>query len=164
MASREMNSHFTFQSDSKAATDRFARMCAEAVRESVTVALNGELGSGKTRFVRAFCEGLGIDPAEVSSPTFVLMQLYEGLKWTVSHFDTYRLGDSDEFLAMGAEEYLLDPGYICLIEWADRIAEILPSDHLLLEIRQTGVTERHIEVTAFGPRSREMLTRIQQKI
>ncbi len=159
-----MKLQFTFQSDSEAATDRFARACAEAISEGITLALNGELGSGKTRFVRAFCVGLGMDPADVSSPTFVLMQLYQGPKWAVSHFDTYRLGDPDEFLALGAEEYLLDPDHICVIEWANRVADILPADHLAIEIRQTGTTERQFEVSSAGRRSGEMLERIQQKV
>lgn len=159
-----MKLQFTFQSDSEAATDRLARTCAEAISEGITLALNGELGSGKTRFVRAFCGGLGIDPGEVSSPTFVLMQLYQGPKWTVSHFDSYRLGDPDEFLALGAEEYLLDPNHICVIEWASRVADILPADCLSIRIRPTGVTERQFEVSSSGSRSGELLQRIQQKV
>ena len=157
-----MTSSHIFLSDSEASTDRFAAVCANAVTEGITLALNGELGSGKTRFVRAFCEGLGIPPSEVTSPTFVLMQLYRGPNWIVSHFDTYRLGDPDEFLALGAEEYLLDPDHICVIEWANRVAEILPTDHLSLEIRQTGITERQFDLSAKGPRSDALLARIQQ--
>jgi tRNA threonylcarbamoyladenosine biosynthesis protein TsaE len=157
-----MTSNLTFLSDSESSTDRFAVACADAVTEGITLALHGELGSGKTRFVRAFCVGLGIDPAEVTSPTFVLMQLYRGPKWNVSHFDTYRLGDPDEFLALGAEEYLLDPDQICVIEWADRVSEILPLDHLSVEIRQTGATERQFELSPGGTRSDSLLARIRQ--
>jgi tRNA threonylcarbamoyladenosine biosynthesis protein TsaE len=159
---RQMTSHLTFLSDSEESTDEFASTCAGAITEGITLALNGELGSGKTRFVRAFCEGLGIDSSDVTSPTFVLMQLYRGPNWTVSHFDTYRLGDPDEFLALGAEEYLLDPDHICVIEWANRVAEILPPDHLSVEIRQTGATQRQFELSAAGPRSDALLARIRQ--
>ena len=157
-----MTSHLSFFSDSEASTDQFAAVCANAVSEGITLALDGELGSGKTRFVRAFCNQLGIAPSEVTSPTFVLMQLYRGPNWTVSHFDTYRLGDPDEFLALGAEEYLLDPDHICVIEWANRVAEILPPDRLSVVIRQTGTTERQFELSAAGPRSDALLARIQQ--
>ncbi len=159
-----MTSTLTFRSDSEVSTDRFAAACADAIDEGITIALNGELGSGKTQFVRAFCEGLGIDPSEVSSPTFVLMQLYQGSKWSVSHFDTYRLGDPDEFPALGAEEYLLDPDYVCVIEWANRVATILPTDHLAVEIRQTGATERQFELSADGPRSKGLLARIRRNL
>ncbi len=160
----QMKSHLTFQSDSEDATDRLATVCARAVTGGITLALNGELGSGKTRFVRAFCASLGIDPSEVSSPTFVLLQLYQGPDWTVCHFDTYRLGDPDEFLALGAEEYLLDSDYVCLIEWASRVAEILPADHLSIEIFQTGATERQFELSSYGPHSDSLLVRIRQNI
>jgi len=159
-----MKSHFTFSSDSEASTDQFAAVCADAVTEGITVALNGELGSGKTRFVRAFCEGLGIAPSEVTSPTFVLMQLYRGPNWAVSQFDTYRLGDPDEFLALGAEEYLLDPDHICVIEWANRVTEVLPTDHLSVEIRQTGATERQFDLSTAGLRSASLLARIRENL
>ncbi len=157
-----MASQLTFTSGSEAATERFAALCADAVHEGLTIALRGELGSGKTHFVRAFCAGLGIDRSAVSSPTFVLMQLYQGDRWTVSHFDTYRLADADEFLALGAEDYLTDPDCVCLIEWADRVAGILPDDHLRLSIEQTGTTERVLDLSATGPRSQAVVAAVQQ--
>ena len=152
----------TFVSHSEAATDEFAALCARSLNCGLTIALNGQLGSGKTRFVRAFCEALGIDPSLVTSPTFVLMQLYQSDRWTVSHFDTYRLGDVDEFLALGAEEYLADPDNVCLIEWADRIAELLPHDHVTLSIQQTGATQRTFELSADGPVSDELVRRVAE--
>lgn len=156
-----MRPPLTFDSDSETSTDHFAVTCASSVTEGLTIALNGELGSGKTRFVRAFCQGLGIESSRVTSPTFVLMQLYQGTRWSVVHFDTYRLADADEFLALGADEYLLDPHHICLIEWAGRVDAVLPHDHLRVEISQTGLTQRRFELWSRGPVSAELVERVR---
>lgn len=158
-----MATHLTFISNSESATDLFGTLCARSIRSGLTIALSGQLGSGKTRFVRAFCAGLGIDPALVTSPTFVLMQLYRGECRTVSHFDTYRLADADEFLALGADDYLNDPECVCLIEWADRVADILPPDRLSISIRQTGATQRTFELSAQGLTSEALLAAIAQE-
>ncbi len=151
-----------FHSDSEAETDRFARWCAAGVPAGLTFALTGDLGSGKTHFVRGFCAGLGVRPADVTSPTFVLMQLYRGTMYTVCHFDTYRLGDPDEFLALGAEEYLEDPNCVCVIEWADRVESLLPSDHVRLSIRATGPTQRQITMTPGGPQSHLLVESVRR--
>lgn len=145
-------------------TDHFAATCAMSVKTGLTVALHGQLGAGKTRFVKAFCTGLGINPTEVTSPTFVLMQQYRGPRWPVCHFDTYRLADKDEFLALGAEELLLDPEQICLVEWADRVAEIIPNDHLLVKIEHTGPTDRQFDLTSFGSVSDGLLERVRRQL
>lgn len=159
-----MTSQLSFESDSEAATDRFAGICADCMETGLTIALNGELGSGKTRFVRAFCSELGVDPTLVTSPTFVLMQLYQGTDWAISHFDTYRLADSDEFQALGADDYLYDQQHICLVEWADRVTEILPPDHLRLNIHQTGATTRSFVLTAGGVLSTELVNRVRGRL
>ena len=149
-----------FVSTSEGQTDEFGRVCGAAVLEQLTIALQGELGAGKTRFVRAFCEGLDVDASRVISPTFVLMHLYQGSRWPVSHFDAYRMGDPDEFLAIGADEFLSDPERICLIEWADRVAEVLPPDRVTVEIAQSGRRERRFVLTAGGARSHRFLARL----
>ena len=142
-------------------TDQFAAMCAGSITAGLTIALNGQLGAGKTRFVKAFSHAMGIDPSLVTSPTFLLMQLYQGTQWTVGHFDAYRLADHEEFLALGADEYLLDPQYVCLIEWASRVEAVLPEDHLEVEISQTGPTQRHFDLRPLGPVSGEFLERVR---
>lgn len=159
-----MAAAFRFVSQSESATDAFAAHCAASVEGGLTMALNGQLGSGKTRFVRAFCAALGIDPTLVTSPTFVLLQLYQAERWTVCHFDTYRLGDVDEFLALGAEDYLTDQDHVCLIEWADRVTEILPADRVTISIEQTGACERAFELSAGGPVSAALLEGLRQRL
>jgi tRNA threonylcarbamoyladenosine biosynthesis protein TsaE len=152
-----MTSSLTVISRSEAETDAIGTCLAHALSQGLTLALNGELGSGKTRFVRALCAGLEIDTATVNSPTFVIQQLYTDGRIPVAHMDTYRLGDIDEFLAIGVEEYLNSEDWICLIEWADRFSEILPVDHLAIHIRQLGETVRQFEFTATGPQSAKAL-------
>ncbi|MCH2209797.1 MAG: tRNA (adenosine(37)-N6)-threonylcarbamoyltransferase complex ATPase subunit type 1 TsaE [Fuerstiella sp.] len=157
-------SHITFHSESEAQTHNFAAVCATSVSVGLTIALNGQLGSGKTYFVRSFCRHLGIDPSIITSPTFVLQQVYECPEWTVSHFDTYRLADHDEFLALGAEDDLFDPQRICFVEWAERITEILPKDHLLVEIRQSGPTARRFDLISRGPVSDNIVNKVRGKL
>jgi tRNA threonylcarbamoyladenosine biosynthesis protein TsaE len=120
------------------------------------VALVGPLGAGKTHLTRAIAEGLRVaNPAAVNSPTFVLIQEYPG-PVPVYHFDTYRLTGPREFAELGVEEYFAGDG-VCVVEWADKVAEVLPADHLLVEIAPTGPTSRRFALTATGPRHTRLL-------
>lgn len=157
-----MSSPLTLLSHSEADTDALGAVLAESLTEGLTIAFNGELGSGKTRFVRALCAGLGIDTRTVNSPTFVIMQQYTDGRIPVAHIDTYRLADVDEFLATGADEYLESEEWLTVVEWADRISEVLPEDCLQIDIRQVGETAREFRITAFGPRSRVVLDAMSQ--
>jgi len=157
-----MSSVITFQSHSEEETDQLGASLAGVLSQGLTIALDGQLGSGKTRFVRALCEALGIDTISVNSPTFVILQQYTDGRIPVAHMDTYRLSDIDEFLAIGAEEYVDSEEWLTLIEWADRIAPILPADRLTITIRQVGETQREFALAASGPRSEAILTALQQ--
>jgi tRNA threonylcarbamoyladenosine biosynthesis protein TsaE len=119
------------------------------------VALVGTLGAGKTRLVQSIAVALGADRRLVSSPTFVLIQEYEAAL-PIFHCDTYRLRNVAEFLDLGVDEILQSDG-VCLIEWADRVAEILPPDHLRIDIDVTGPTARHFRLQAGGPKSALLL-------
>src|SRR5262245_57352159 len=121
-----------FLSRSEADTERLGAALAAAVEPGSVVALVGDHGAGKTRLVQATATALGVDRRAVSSPTFVLIHEYDG-RLPVWHFDTYRLRDVDEFLELGAEE-LLSSGGVSFVEWADRVAEALPADHLRIEL------------------------------
>jgi tRNA threonylcarbamoyladenosine biosynthesis protein TsaE len=95
------------------------------------VLLEGELGAGKTCFVRGLCEGLGGDPTQVNSPTFVIMQEYlvdAGIR--LIHIDAYRLSGEDDLESIGWDELLRDPHAIIAIEWPSKIADALP-DHAI---------------------------------
>jgi tRNA threonylcarbamoyladenosine biosynthesis protein TsaE len=120
------------------------------------VALVGTLGAGKTFLTRAVAEGLGVgDSRVVSSPTFVLIQEYQG-RLPIYHFDAYRLHSEAEFSDLGAAEYFEGHG-ICLVEWADRVSNCLPPEHLHIAITITGEKSRNVKLTAQGPRFEVLL-------
>ena len=115
----------------------------------------GPLGAGKTRLVQSIATALGADRRSVNSPTFILIQEYDA-PLPIFHCDTYRLRNVDEFLDLGVEE-MFRSGGVCLIEWADRVTEVLPDDRLQIGIEVLGPTERRFTLTALGPQSVESL-------
>lgn len=145
----------------ESATDRLGASIAEAITSGFVIELNGQLGAGKTRLVRAICGSLGIDTKQVNSPTFVLLQLYTDGRIPVAHFDTYRLGDVDEFLAIGADEFTQHSDWLCLIEWAERVTECLPTDRLRIDITATDADSRRFEFSGSGLSSFTLLQRIK---
>ena len=132
-----------FDLPDEAATERLGRRIAGVLVPDAVVGLVGPLGAGKTRLVKAIAAGLGIDPDLVSSPTFVLIHEYEGGRLPVYHFDAYRLGSPEPFEALGASDYWRAGG-VCLVEWADLVAELLPDDAWWLRIETTGPTARRV--------------------
>ncbi|MDE6129840.1 MAG: tRNA (adenosine(37)-N6)-threonylcarbamoyltransferase complex ATPase subunit type 1 TsaE [Lachnospiraceae bacterium] len=96
--------------------------------------LIGDLGVGKTVFTKGFAKGLGI-AEHVSSPTFTILQVYEGGRLPFYHFDVYRIGDVEEMEEIGYEDCFFGEG-VCLIEWADLIAEILPKCYTQVIIKK----------------------------
>ncbi len=143
-------------------TDRLGASIAESITDGIVIELNGQLGAGKTRLVRAICGSLGIDTNKVNSPTFVLLQLYTDGRIPVAHFDTYRLGDIDEFLAIGSDEFTQGGDWLCLIEWAERVDECLPADRLRIDISATDADSRRFEFSSFGPSSAKLVQRIKE--
>lgn len=137
-----------FTSHSPADTDRLALAFIKVLPQRATIALCGTLGAGKTRFVQGLAAAAGIDPATVTSPTFVLCQQYTGAR-RLYHLDAYRLHDADEFRELGTDE-LYDEPALTLIEWADKVEPALPDSYLLVRIEVTGETSRQIQLTAVG--------------
>lgn len=132
------------------------RRLGEALFPNARLALIGPLGAGKTFFARALAEGLGVaDPRVVTSPTFVLIQEYVG-RLPIYHFDVYRLPCATEFMDLGVHEYFASDG-VCLIEWADRVADYLPSERLEVHLEPTSERTRNLEMIAYGPRYCELL-------
>ena len=126
-----------------AAVPTAAQTLATAIAEGgyTVVAFEGEMGAGKTTLIRALCAALGVTD-EVSSPTFALVNEYrDGHGQPVYHFDFYRLDSVEEAARVGAVEYF-DSGYLCLVEWPGRVAELLPPHHLLVELQATGPESR----------------------
>lgn len=125
--------------DSEDETARLGRAIAEIVEAGTVIGLVGPLGAGKTRLSRAIAEALGVEPGAISSPTFVLIQEYDG-NLPVYHFDTYRLTAPSAFEDLGVADYW-DSG-VSLVEWADRVGELLPPDRWTITLEPTGATTR----------------------
>jgi tRNA threonylcarbamoyladenosine biosynthesis protein TsaE len=130
---------------SEAETERIGRALARLARPGLVIGLVGTLGAGKTRLARALAEALGVDPGAIASPTFVLIHEYQG-RIPVYHFDAYRLGGPDDFDALGASDYWSEGDGLCLIEWADRVADRLPRETWWVRIASTGDEGRRIRV------------------
>lgn len=108
------------------------------------VALFGDLGTGKTRFIKGVCKGLGVQE-HVASPTFTLINEYTGRETNVFHFDFYRIKTISELDEIGFDEYLYGDG-VCLIEWADRVKALLPSNRFDVFLK-LGEDENTREIT-----------------
>ena len=133
-----------------AATDAFGVALGERLFPGAIVALNGQLGAGKTHLVRAIAAGMKVrNLAAVNSPTFVLIQEYAA-RLPIAHFDTYRLGSAREFAELGVSEYF-EAGGVCLIEWAEKVTDVLPADRLTVTLTVTGPQSRRAELVAGGP-------------
>ena len=144
-----------FTARSEDDTEDLGRSLGKALAQGGVVALVGSLGAGKTRLVQAIACALGADRRTVNSPTFILIQEYDA-RLPIFHCDTYRLRSVDEFLDLGIDEAFQSAG-VCLIEWADHVAAVLPDDRLQIEIEVLGATERQFAMTALGRRSGEIL-------
>lgn len=139
-----------------AETEALGHRLGELLFPNAVIALIGPLGAGKTHFVRAVAEGLGIrNPLAVTSPTFVLIQEYPA-RLPIFHFDAYRLACPREFLDLGVNEYY-EAGGVCLIEWADRVIEALPKEYLRIEIEPLDENHRRFHITAIGERHQQLL-------
>jgi len=143
-----------------AATDALGFALGTLLFPGAVVALNGQLGAGKTRLVRAIAAGLGVrNLAAVNSPTFALIQEYAA-RLPIAHFDTYRLGSAREFAELGVEEYFAAGG-VCLIEWADKVEGLLPADRLTVTLTVTGEMSRTATFVAGGPRHATLIAELR---
>jgi tRNA threonylcarbamoyladenosine biosynthesis protein TsaE len=149
-------------SDSEEATSRLGDLLAAVLQPGSIVALQGDLGAGKTRLVKAIAAGLGVPPEGVNSPTFTLIHEYAG-RIPLRHCDTYRLKDPDELLDLGLDD-LLDTDGIALIEWADRVLHLLPRDLLRIEIQILSPTTRQLTITATGQHSTQALDNLRDRL
>ena len=130
-------------SERVAQTEPIAAELAATFRGGECVALDGELGAGKTQFVRGLVRGLGGPARTISSPTFVLLNVYPGGRLTVFHLDAYRVAGADDFDAIGFPE-LLDQGGVVVVEWACRVRELMPARCVHVIIEPTGPRSRRI--------------------
>ena len=115
-------------------TFRLGRKLGEAAVPGQVFTLTGDLGTGKTVFTQGFARGLGITE-HVNSPTFTIVQEYDGGRLPFYHFDVYRIGDIEEMDEIGYEDYFYGEG-VCLIEWAELIEELLPVQRTAVRIEK----------------------------
>ncbi len=145
-----------FLSTNEADTIIFGERLAAQLMESDVICLSGELGVGKTRLVKGIAKGLGINPNIVRSPTFVLMNMYEG-KLPLYHFDFYRMNEDDEMSFVGYDDFFYGEG-VSVIEWPQRLGNVLPPEHLDIEIFYQEGDIRLIKIRALGKRYQRMLS------
>lgn len=140
-------------------TGTIAGKIAAIVRPGDIVLLSGDLGAGKTVFVKSFARYLGVQE-EITSPTFALLKEYESGHLPVFHFDAYRLENIKAFEEMGFPEYLFGRG-VSIIEWGDKIAGILKPDYLAITIELVDETTRAMVITAHGDAWKDRLKGIR---
>lgn len=139
-----MNVEITLQSESD--TEQLGRQLAECLPEQCIVLLNGTLGAGKTRLVRAFATACGVAAGDITSPTFTLWQTYSADR-LIHHLDAYRIADEDEFDGLGVFE-VFDDSAVIFIEWASRVMESIPqAGRLEIDIDVVSETGRLVRLS-----------------
>lgn len=139
----KQNRH-SFITKSAEETESLGRFLANKLPPNSIVCFFGDLGAGKTTFIKGLIQEVLQEKQDVVSPTFVYLNIYQGRR-AVYHFDLYRLRDIDEFLSMGFDEFL-SLGGICCIEWSERIKCYLPDNCVKVSISHKSETERKIEI------------------
>ena len=140
---------YKFISKSEEDTINFANDFAKNLKVGDIIILSGELGSGKTKFTEGFLEYFNLQD-ELSSPTFTIVNEYDTQNFPIYHFDVYRLDDIDEFYAIGGDEYFANG--ICIIEWGEKIEEILPNSYLKISFSRDfeDSNNRILNIECFG--------------
>ena len=133
----------TYYSQSEKETKQLGFNLSKKVVKGSVISLRGSLGAGKTVFAKGFAEGLGITEAIVS-PTFTLVQEYDGVL-KMYHLDLYRLSGEDEFESMGGEDFLYPDG-VTLIEWSEKIEDMLPDNTIFINITIDKDLKRIIDI------------------
>ncbi|MCD7918118.1 MAG: tRNA (adenosine(37)-N6)-threonylcarbamoyltransferase complex ATPase subunit type 1 TsaE [Clostridiales bacterium] len=135
-----------YETHSAAETEALGEHLASALGRGAVLAYTGDLGAGKTAFTRGVARGLGV-PGRVTSPTFTIVNEYEGGRLPLFHFDMYRLGSSEELYDIGWEDYLARGG-VCAVEWSENVEDAL-EDCIRVDIRR-GLDEDSRKITITG--------------
>ncbi len=125
--------------DSYEETEKVAAEFARGLKGGEVIAMYGDLGAGKTAFVRGMARALGIQD-HITSPTFTILNVYEGGRLPLYHFDVYRIADPDEMYEIGYEDYIGSDG-VAVIEWAELIDDILPDEYIRIDIRRDSLDD-----------------------
>ena len=122
-------------------TIEIGKSFAEKLNKGAVVLLSGEMGAGKTVFVKGMAQGLGIKSL-ITSPTYAYMNDYDGILY---HYDCYRLTSGEDAESLGLTDYFYAGG-ICVVEWSENIADVIPNGAIHVTIEKTGETQRSIEI------------------
>ena len=136
-------------SNSEQETEALGRRLGERLKPGSVIAYTGDLGAGKTAFTRGLARGLGI-LGQVTSPTFTIVNEYEGGRLPLFHFDMYRLGSADELFDIGWEDYLARNG-VCAVEWSENVDEALEEDTIRVDIRRGESDHQRVISIQGGP-------------
>ena len=152
---------FIVSTESPEETAEIARKAGKRIREGTVLCLVGDLGAGKTLFAPNLVKMLGVE-AEVTSPTFSLMNVYEGI-CPVLHFDLYRLERETELEELGFYEYVEEPSGIVIIEWADKFPEALPEEYVTVIFETTEREgERNLIFSCQGEKDEDFLKELEE--
>lgn len=136
----------TFISHSDSETENFAVELVRTVKKGTVLTLTGDLGAGKTVFARGFARGLGINEP-VSSPTYTIVQEYSlPAGGRLYHLDLYRISSAEAGLAFGVDEFLNDPNAYTLVEWPDRVGDVIPENAWNISIEHLDESSRKITI------------------
>lgn len=133
--------------NSPAETEAAGAALAARLNPGSVIAFTGDLGAGKTAFTRGLARGLGVEE-RVTSPTFTIVNEYEGGRLPLFHFDMYRLGSADELFDIGWEDYLARGG-VCAVEWSENVEDALEEDTIRVDIRR-GDTDQQRRISIQG--------------
>lgn len=153
--------NYTWNANTEADTVAFAEALAKFVGPGTVLALDGDLGAGKTRFAQAFAHAIGVTGI-VNSPTYTLIKEYEGTSLPFYHMDVYRLSlaEADE---LGLDEYFHGEG-VTLVEWASIIESILPLERLHIRLETTGPVSRKMICHPIGQRYEQWCRQLDQQL
>jgi tRNA threonylcarbamoyladenosine biosynthesis protein TsaE len=133
-------------SKSTETTKKIGKKLGESLKKGDVIALVGDLGAGKTCITQGIMKGLSVSANKITSPTFIIMNVYKG-RVPVYHFDVYRIGDMQEMVDLGYEEYFYGEG-VSIVEWADKIEKLLPPDCIRIKMGVVGPKERNIKINS----------------
>lgn len=149
---------FHFTTDSPEETFLFAKKIGEQLQTGDVITLDGDLGAGKTHFTKGIAAALSVTKT-VNSPTFTIIKEYEG-RLPLYHMDVYRI-EEEEAWDLGLEEYFEGDG-VCVIEWAEKILELLPEERLEIQIKHSHTTERHFYLYPHGKRWKKLCEELER--
>ena len=137
---------YEYITNSAQQTEQLGEKLGQVLTPGTVLAYTGDLGAGKTAFTRGLARGLAI-PERITSPTFTIVNEYEGGRLPLFHFDMYRLGSSDELFDIGWEDYLIRGG-VCAVEWSENVDDVLDADTIRVDIRRgDSDDQRRITIT-----------------